>query len=263
MIQDFLGAIASAQAYRRFAAEKTARTLLYLCFISFLFTVGGTIAMRMRVGPMIDETFQWLESQVPTLVLSGGKVTSTIAEAKRLSHPSAPEVAVMIDTLRTAPVLAQDMHDAKVIAYLTNNALYVEERPGEIRPYDLSKAGLDRPVTIDAKFFHDAGGALKTVIYPVAVVVVFAFAAAWTAFAALLYAVLGLLFNALAGSTLTFGTLYRIAIHAQTTALLLRIAMSFMPFVVPMSALLTIMVTSSYLWMGVRANARLDETTSA
>lgn len=263
MIQDLLGAVASSQAYRRFATQKATRTVLYICFLSLLFTVGGTIAMKIRVGPVIDETFAWLERSVPTLTFAGGKVTSASEAPTRISHPSAPEVSVMIDTARTAPVVAQDMKDQKVLAYLTNNALYIEERPGEIRAYDLSKAALDRPTTVDAKFFREAGSAVKTVVYPIAVVTVFVFAAAWTAFSGLLFAVLGLLLSALAGASLSFGALYQIAVHAQTASLLLRVVLAFLPFFVPMTGLLTMLVTSVYLWLGVRANAQAPQASDA
>ncbi|PIR15983.1 MAG: hypothetical protein COV48_11330, partial [Elusimicrobia bacterium CG11_big_fil_rev_8_21_14_0_20_64_6] len=111
MIQDLLGSIASTQAYRRFAAEKTSRTVLYLFFISLLFTIGGSIAMQMRIGPVVDETFAWLGSEVPTLTFSAGKVTSDEDAPKRLVHPEAKEVAVMIDTTRTEPVTPQMMKD--------------------------------------------------------------------------------------------------------------------------------------------------------
>jgi hypothetical protein len=255
MIQDLLGSIASSQAYRRFAQEKTSRTVLYLLFISLLFTVGGSIAMQLRVGPVIDETFAWLAAEVPTLTFSGGKVTSAAAGPKRIVHPQAEQVAVMIDTARTEPVTQQLMQGATVLAYLTNNALYIEQQQGKIETYDLSKAAVEKPVVVDAKFFREASGALKKVVYPLAILTVFVFAAAWTAFMGLLYAVFGLLLNSIAGGTLAFGPLYQIAIHAQTAALLVRIVLAFLPFVVPMSGLLTILVTSVYLWMAVRSNA--------
>lgn len=256
MIQDLLGAVASAQAYRRFATEKASRTVLYLCFLSLLFTVFGTIAMKIRVGPAIDETFAWLEKDVPTLTFEKGKVTSTAAAPTRIVHPSSAEVAVMIDTNRTTPVTAQEMRDAKVLAWLTGNAMFVEERAGEIRTFDLSKAGMDKPTVVDAKFFRDAGSAVKTVVYPIAIVTVFVFAALWSAFAALLFALVGLILNSAAGGSLGFGALYQIAVHAQTASLLLRVVMAFLPFFVPMSGLLTMIITSVYLWLGVRANAQ-------
>ncbi|MDP3541642.1 MAG: DUF1189 family protein [Elusimicrobiota bacterium] len=255
MIQDLLGSIASTQAYRRFAAEKTSRTVLYLFFISLLFTVGGSIAMQLRIGPVVDQTFSWLAAEVPTLTFSAGKVTSSQLEPKRLVHPQAPEVAVMIDTGRVEPVTLQAMQEAKVLAYLTNNALYIEQQQGKIEIYDLSKAAVERPMVVDAKFFRDASSALKKVVYPLAILTVFVFAAAWTAFAGLIYALVAMLLQAVGGGTLGFGSLYQIAIHAQTTALLARIVMSFLPFVVPLSGVLTIVITSVYLWLAVKANA--------
>jgi len=263
MIQDLLGSIASTQAYRRFAAEKTSRTVLYLFFISLLFTIGGSIAMQMRIGPVVDETFAWLGSEVPTLTFSAGKVTSDEDAPKRLVHPEAKEVAVMIDTTRTEPVTPQMMKDAKVLAYLTNNALYIEQQQGKVEVYDLSKAGAERPVLVDAKFFREAAGALKKVVYPLAILTVFILAAAWMAFAALFYALVAMLLQSISGGTLTFGPLYQIAVHAQTTALLVRIILSFLPFAIPLSGLLTIIITSVYLWMAVKTHAAAAAQTSA
>lgn len=263
MIQDLLGSIASTQAYRRFAQEKTSRTVLYLLFLSLIFTVGGSLAIQLRVGPVVDETFAWLAAEVPALTFDKGKVTSAETAPKRLVHPKAAEVAVMIDTARTEPVTVQTLQDAKVLAYLTNNALYLEQQQGKLEIYDLSKAAVERPVVVDAKFFRDASGALKKVVYPLAILTLFVFAAAWTAFAGLLYSVFGLLMNSLASGALGFGALYQLAIHAQTAALLVRLVLAFMPFVVPLSGLLTIAITSVYLWLGVRANAAAAAQTSA
>jgi|CXWL01.1.fsa_nt_gi hypothetical protein len=255
MLEDLFGAVASTQAYRRFAAQKASRTALYLFFISLLFALAGTMALRLRLGPIIDETFSWLEAQAPTLTFSAGKAASASAAPLRLAHPRVPEAAVMIDTGRATPVTALEMREAKVIAYLTNDTLYLEERQGELRSYDLSKAGEGKPLVIDAKFYREAAGGLKIALVPISLVVLFSFCTAWIAMAGLMYALLGLLLSSLAGGALAFGALYQIAVHAQTAALLLRIAMAFLPFVVPLSGLLTIAVTTAYLWMGVRANA--------
>jgi len=263
MIQDLLGSIASTQAYRRFAAEKTSRTVLYLLFISLLFTIGGSIAMQLRISPVVDETFAWLSKEVPTLTFSGGKVTTADAAPKRLEHPAAKEVAVMIDTARTEPVTLQVMQDAKVLAYLTNNALYLEAQRGKIEIYNLSQAALERPVVVDAAFFREAASALKKVVYPLAILTVFVFAAGWTAFAGLFYSLVGMLLQALGGGVLAFGALYQIAIHAQTAALLVRIVLAFLPFQVPVSGLLTLVITTVYLWLALKANAVATAETSA
>jgi hypothetical protein len=256
MLKDLLGSVASADAYRRFAAQKASRTALYVSFLSLLFTVGGTIALKLRVGPAVDETFQWLETSVPKLTFSGGKVESDPPGPARLVHPRAPEVAIMIDTSRTEPVTAQVLQENKVLAFLSNNALAIEQQSGRVETYDLSKASTKQAVVVDSRFFREAAGALKSVVYPATVLTVFVLAAAWTALAGLFYAVVGLLLNSALSGGLGFGSLYQLAIHAQTAAVLLRIVLAYLPFQVPFAGVLTMTLTGVYLWLGVRANAR-------
>ncbi len=258
MLTDLLGSISSTAAYRRFAAQKASRTMLYLAFLSFLFTAAGTVALRLRLGPVVDETFSWLEASVPTLTFSRGAVSSAAPGPTKLAHPRAPEVAIMIDTARTTPVSVADLEEAKVLAYLTSNALYMEKEKGSVTSYDLSKAAMERPVTVDAAFFREAAKALKTVVYPATILTLFLMFAAWTAFCGLFYALLGLLFNSLAGGTLTFGQLFMLAVHAQTASTLLRALLAFLPFAIPAAGLVALLVTTGYLWLGVRATARPD-----
>ena len=254
MIQDFLGSIASTQAYRRFTTERAGRTFLYLLFISLLNTVGGSVILQFRFAPVIDETFAWLATEVPTLTIAAGKISSSEFAPKRLSHPKAPEIALMIDTSRTEPVTLQTMKDAKVMAYLTNNMFYIESKPGKMEAYDLSKAAIERPIVIDTKFFREAAGVFKKIVYPLLILALFAGTAAWKALAGLFYSLLAMIFNSMAGSSLGFGSLYQIAIHAQTTALLMGIIMPLLPFAIPFSGLALIMITAVYLWLAVKAN---------
>ncbi len=261
MIQDLLGSIASTQAYRRFAAEKASRTVLYLFFISLLFTIGGGVAIKVRLGPVVDETFSWLGREVPTLTFSAGTVTSADPVPKRLVHPQLPEVAVMIDTMRTASVTFQTMQDAKVLGYLTGNALYTQQRGGKLEVYELSKAAPERPLIVDAQFFREAADTLKKVIAPFAILAVFVFTLFWTAFAGLIYALLALLMKSVMGGAMAFGSLYKISIHAQTAALLIRLILTFLPFAGLAPTLITISITSIYLWLAVKANT--SATTSS
>lgn len=258
MLSDLLGSIASTAAYRRFATQKASRTMLYLAFLSLIFTGAGTVALRLRLGPVIDETFVWLEKSVPTLTFDKGVATSSAPGPTKLSHPRAPEVAVMIDTARTTPVSAADMEEAKVLAYLTSDAMYMQKERGSVQSYDLSKAAMERPVTVDAAFFREAAKALKTVVYPATILSLFLMFAAWTALCGVFYAVLGMLFNSVAGGALSFGSLYQMGVHAQTASTLLRVVLAFLPFAIPAAGLLSLLVTTAYLWLGVRATARPD-----
>lgn len=258
MLSDLLGSISSTAAYRRFATQKASRTMLYLAFLSLIFTGAGTVALRLRLGPVIDETFAWLEKSVPTLTFDKGVATSAAPGPTKLAHPRAPEVAVMIDTARTTPVSAADMEEAKVLAYLTSNAMYMQKERGSVQSYDLSKAAMERPVTVDAAFFREAAKALKTVVYPATILSLFLMFAAWTALCGVFYAVLGMIFNSVAGGSLGFGQLYQMGVHAQTASTLLRVLLAFLPFAIPAAGLVSLLVTTAYLWLGVRAASRPD-----
>lgn len=256
MLQDLLGSLTSPDAYRRFAREKASRTMLYLAFLSMIFTGAGTVGLKLRVAPLIDETFAWLENDIPTLTFNKGTVASALTEPKRIAHPRFPEVALMIDTAQTEPVTAQMFAEQKVLAYLTSNAMYLERNPGQIDRHDLAKAAPDAPVTIDAKFFREAASAMKTVLYPLTLISLFAMFAAWTAICAVFYAFLGMLFNSVAGGPLGFGALYQDAIHAQTASTLLRAVLAIAPFAFPFAGLLSLAATAIYLWLAIGADAR-------
>ena len=262
MIQDMLGSVASASAYRRFAAEKGSRAFFYLIFLSFLFTIGSAVALKLKLAPVIDQTFQWLETSVPKLTFSNGKVTSDTTGPVRLAHPQLPGLAVMIDTQRTTPVNLRDLTEAKVQAYLTGNAMYLERRPGELETYDLSKAALDRPAVVDPAFFREAARAFKIIVYPASIVAVFFLFATVTVVVALINGVLGLILNSLMGGSLPFGSLFKIGLHAQTTSTLARLLTAFLPFGIPLVGILLAIVTSVYTYFGVKACIR-PETAGA
>jgi len=267
MIQDLLGSIASTQAYRRFAVEKASRTVLYIFFVSLIFSVIGTIAVKLTVGPILNETFAWLAAEVPTLTFSSGKVTSAVTTPKRLAHPASPTVAIMIDTSRIDPLTSQEMQEAKVIAYLTSNAFYIEQQSGKIEVYDLSKAALERPVIVDSKFFREAARGTGTAIYFFVAFGTFALAAFSTPFAATIFALVGTIIQSFAGGNLAFGALFQMAVHAQTSSLIVWMLMFMIPmppvFTITLMMVVTPLITLGYLTMGIKANAAAAAETSA
>jgi hypothetical protein len=50
MLSDLLGSIASTAAYRRFATQKASRTMLYLAFLSLIFTGAGRLGLDRMLG---------------------------------------------------------------------------------------------------------------------------------------------------------------------------------------------------------------------
>lgn len=258
MIPDLLDALARPAAYRRFSAEKASRLAAYVAFLSLIFVGSIGISVKLRLAPLFTETFDWLESSMPAVTFADGTVTSSASAPLRLEHPRMKEVALMIDTTRKDPVTAQQMTDAKVLAYLTSNALYLkrgEDGKSAVETIDLAKSASDRPVTVDANSYKDMENAFDWIFYPALMLFFFLTFAVSLAFCGLLYAIAGMPIASATGGTVGFPALFRIAVHAQTAGSLLYALDALLPRAIPYFQLGSIGLTLAYLWFGVRAAA--------
>jgi hypothetical protein len=256
MIPDLLDALVRPGGYRRFAGEKAARTAAYVAFLSLIFVGSIGIAVKLRLVPLFDETFAWLQASMPPLTFANGTVTSAAAGPVRVEHPRSKDVALMIDTSRKDVVTGQQMTDAKVLAYLTANALYLkrgEDDKAQLETIDLSKSSSDRPMTVDASSYKDMERAFDWVFYPSLMLFFFLTFAASIAFCGLFYALAGMIMASLSGSPLEFGALFRIAVHAQTAGSLLYALDALLPVSLPFYQLASILLCLGYMWAGVRA----------
>ena len=253
MIPDLLDALVRPAAYRRFAAEKAARTASYAAFLSLIFVGGLGIAVKLRLAPMFTETFVWLETSMPTLQFAAGGVTSPTPGPLRLEHPRTKEVAVMIDTARKEPVTLQQMNDAKVIAYLTGSALYMNRGQNQLETIDLTKSAPERNVTVDASMYKEMERAFDWVFYPALMLFFFLAFAIALALSAVVYALAGLILASLAGGSVEFAALFRIALHAQTAGSLLYALDATLPMTIPYFQFVSVALSLTFLWLGVKA----------
>jgi hypothetical protein len=253
MIPDLLDAIVRPAAYRRFSVETAARTASYAAFLSLLFVAGLGISVKLRLAPMFAETFTWLETSMPPLTFAAGGVTTPTPGPLRLEHPSTKDVAVIIDTARKDPVTLQQMNDAKVIAYLTGNALYLNRGQNQVETIDLSKSAPERSTVVDANTYKDMERAFDWVFYPALMLFFFIMFAIALAFTALAYALVGLILASVAGGALEFPALFRIAIHAQTAGSLLYALDAAIPTSIPYFQIVSVAMSLAFLWLGIGA----------
>jgi hypothetical protein len=253
MIPDLLDSVVRPAAFRRFAAENAARTASYVAFLSLIFVGGLGVSVKLRLAPMFTETFAWIETSMPPLTFAAGGVTSPTAGPLRLEHPRTKDVAVIIDTARKEPVTAQQMNDAKVIAYLTGTALYLDRGQNQLETIDLTKSAPERSTTVDASTYKDMERAFDWVFYPALMLFFFLIFALALAVSGLVYALLGLLLASLAGGALEYAALFRIAVHAQTAGSLLYALDAALPTTIPYFQFLSAALTLAFLWLGVSA----------
>ncbi|MBI5631524.1 MAG: DUF1189 family protein [Elusimicrobia bacterium] len=254
MVLEPLSSVASLAFYREVAKKSLGRVFLYLCYLSLLFSLAATVAFKVKVGPAIDDTFQWLASSTPPLTFEGGKLSSTAPQPLTIRHPKIPEIAVTIDTARAEPVTPETLAAGKVSAYLTANALYIMKNRGQLAVHDFSTAVSPKPVVIGPAFFREAQQALSRFLYPIVFAGIFLLFLAWKAWATLLYSLLALLFNAAAGTNLSYRSLLGICVYAQTLAAGLQAAWFFLPVAPPYFFLAGLALNSTYILLAVLKN---------
>lgn len=254
MILDPLNSITSIEFYRKVAAQTVGRSSLYLVYLSVLFAVVATAALKIRIGPVVDETFVWLERSMPTITYAAGKLSTQDNALVTIRHPRISNVAVTIDTARTETVTAQLLETNKVVAYVTGNAMYLMERPGEMRSFDFSKAAAGKPVVIDGAFYRNAGQLLSRALYPISLVLTFIIFLAWKTAATFFYSLIALMVNAIAEGTLSYKSLFNITLYAQTLNIALQAIFLFMPVGLPASPLVAMALTTTYVWLAVKRN---------
>lgn len=254
MLQDVLDSLARPASYRRFSAERPARCAAYVAFLSLVFVGALGAAVKLRLAPLFSETFSWLESSMPALSFSSGTVTSSVPGPTRLEHPRVKEIALLVDTSRREPVGAEEMAAAKVFAYVTGSAVYLR-RGGEVQAVDLSQAGADRPVTVDAATYRDMSRAFNWVFYPALLGAFFLGFAASIGVCGLLYGLGALLAASAFGGSLRYGAAFRVAVHAQTAGSLLYALDMALPRSIPYFRLASIALSAAYVVLGARAAA--------
>ena len=257
MFIDLIASLTSPSAYRRFAGEKPSRTAAYTAFLSLIFVVALSVAIRVRLTPLFDQTFDWLKTTMPAVTFSAGKVTSTAPTPTLIEHPRYKEVAVMIDTNRTDPVTTAQMKDAKALAYLTSNALYLE-RDGRLEVFDLAKSASAKAITVDAQSYREMERVFNWLFYPLVVLFFFVVFCISLCFFGAIYGLAGMLVASLTGAELGFGALFRLALHAQSASVLLRAVDALSPVTIPLAGALSLALSVTYLTLGIRAAGRPD-----
>lgn len=252
MLLDPINSLSSFDFYKKVAAQSLGRSFLYLAYLGVVFSLFVTLAVKLRIGPIIDETFDWLSKTVPTMTYAEGRMSSSASGPVKLVHPKLPEIAFIVDTTRVDPVSPAELAEAKVTAFMTAKAFYLRHRSGKVEVYDLSKGSADKPVTIDAAFFQTAGRILSRVLYPLTFAITVVLFFFWKFAATLIYSLLALILNVTAKSGLEYGALFNMTVYAQTAVILLQCVAMLLPFSIPFFTPLALAVTGVYLWLALK-----------
>ncbi|MCX5797931.1 MAG: DUF1189 family protein [Elusimicrobia bacterium] len=255
IILDPVNSITSIEFYKKVAGQTWGRSLLYLSYLGLLFSIVFLVFLKMRVWPSVEGTFQWLETSVPAVTYSKGRLSTPTNEKVTVRHPTINEVAFTIDTSREEPVTAQMLTAEKVTAYVTGNALYVLQPAGKVEVYDLSKVPSTQTKVFDAKFYRELARDLRLVLYPFGFIAAFMLFAVWKLVATLFYSLIALLINGLAESGLKYPALFNLSVYAQTLVIAVQCILLLVPAQVPQFTLLSAVATTVYLWLAIKKSA--------
>ncbi|MBI5239908.1 MAG: DUF1189 family protein [Elusimicrobia bacterium] len=252
ILLDPVNSITSIEFYRKVAVQTLGRTFLYLAYLGVLFSIVFTVFLKTHVWPSLQETFQWLETSVPAITFSKGRMSTPTDEKVTVRHPRVSEVAVVIDTLRVEPVTAQVLNEEKATAYLTGGALYVLQPGGKVEAYDFSKVPTAETRVFDAKFYRELARSLRLILYPLGFAAAFAVFMAWKLVASLFYSLIALIVNGVAEAGLEFVPLFNLSVYAQTLVIAIQCILLLVPAQVPQLTLLCAVATTIYLWLAIK-----------
>lgn len=257
MILDPVNGVTSVEFYKKVAKQPLGRSFLYLFYLAFLFAITTTVALKVRAGPLIEETFRWLEKSMPRISVLNGKLSSDAPGPVTVRHPENAEVAVTVDTGRLEAVTPELMDKEMVMAYITGNALFVRKSPGKLEVYDFSKAAAkpgDKPLVIDEAFYRKAEAVVNRVIYPFCLVLTLVVFLFWKSASTFLYSIMAVFVNSTIGANLEYKALWNITLYAQTLVIVLQAIFLFMPSPLPASQAVATLLTGVYIWLAVRRN---------
>lgn len=253
MFLDPVNAITSVSFYKKLSAQRLGRTFGYLAYLGLLFSIVFTVMLRTRVWPILEGTFHWMETSIPTITYANGRISTPTNERLILRYPAMPQIAVALDTARTSPVTAQEMLDAKVLAYATSQTLHVMKSGDQIEAYDLSK-GSGKPFVLDAKFYQDLAKGIAMILYPAGFISCFLAFLIWKSFSALFYSCIALVINGACEAKLEYKSLFNISAYAQTFLIAVQAILLLVPTHIPFFPLLAVAATGTYLWLAIQKN---------
>jgi hypothetical protein len=214
----------------------------------------GAVSIKLRLTHLFNETFEWLQTEVPPIEFKDAKAISPATAPLRLQHPRIKDIAVMIDTHRRDVVTSTEMVKTQVIAYLTEDSLYLQRFPGQIEKMNIPKSEPGKSYRLDQVAYKNLERSFNWIFYPSLLLFIFVAFASSMAVAAVAYAVALSVIGTSWPLQVTFGQQIRLAIHAQSAGCLLYSLDAVLPVAIPRLFLISIAMTCVSIWRAVGAS---------
>jgi len=253
--------------YRQVIASPLSRGFLYLAYLSFLATCLVFFNFQMRAVPQMDAFADWVVREMPQMTWTPEGLVMNRQSPYVMIHPEYGPLAEF-DTTKTDAAVA-DMGE-EVYAYITSTKMLVRSGSNEVRIYDLT----ERPagtapdqliVQIDGASVETFYRSLKPWISVLIFGLFFPFFYLLKLLEALFYSVIATLINLKRLPPLEYPAVLNLCLFGLTAATVLQLRSFILPSlgVIPFGILGSLLVTSIYLFIGVRKTQDLPEKPEA
>jgi len=234
------------KVYKEAASLKPGKSLLYLAYLSALFSAVFFLFAVMNL-PKVDAFVNWIKINMAGMTITNSGMKLDSSGKKELIHPQFGPIAAFDDTRE----IVQLDEAGGYYLYVTSKMIYVN-RGGTVQSNVIGgQAKKPFESRIDAAAIHRLYHALKWPIVFLTLLVSFVFGFMSRIFVALFLLFLGVLLQLVIPRKLSFGNLFNIAAFALSPALIFSM-LQLIPALAPLSlGFLGLLLTSAYFVIGI------------
>ncbi len=241
--------------YKKAANSNAGSGMLYLLYLTFLSTVIIFILTSVVIMPKTDAFMDWFEKEMPPLTWTPNGVMTDAVGRYTMIHPDFGPV-ITVDTLKTE-VSPQEMGDSLV--FVTGKRIFVKESGNLLRDYDITRQNMQinrkapKQVKLNGELVKSFYDKMKGSILFITIITVFLILFIVNISAALLYSVLGLIFNQFKGHKFSYAPIFNISCFAMSAAFIIGWVKA-IPVLnwLPFGVIGSILVTGLYLFFVIK-----------
>jgi len=253
MFQAPIMAFFSPSFYRDVGLHWRGTGFAYLLLLLAICWVPTFVEFHLSVSDYIENKAPALISQIPPIRIIKGEASVDVTQPHQIIYPDTGVVLAIIDT--TGKTVLLERNQAFVLLTKTEvifKRSEIETKSFSLRNiehFTLDQQGVSAWLTLFRNYS-------AVVFFPFAVIGSFAFRIVQV----LLYAVIGLLFAKLCGTSKSYQTLLRLSVMAVTPVIIAKTILQIASVKIPLQGLLFFIVAMVYLFLGVKAVSRSEET---
>ncbi len=243
----------STALYRDVALNWKGICFVYLFLLLAACWVARAFDMHHEIAQFIDDEAPVIVSQIPTITIQNGQASIDEPQPYAITDPETGQMIAVIDTTGTITTLEQ----AGAPILLTKTQALFQKSDIETRTFNLSEVG---DYILDQETINYWAGLTKSylapILYPFLLLAAFIYRIVFL----LVYALIGMIFNAILNNNLTYPQLLRLSAVAITPSLIITTVLSL--FDTPFPGVVSFLLAMIYLFIGIKVSKTFDEDNS-